>query len=81
MTLHLDPASGAPDGLMPEFLRINEATRLYPFSRSDLYRRSQLGLITIWKLGSRRVVRRAELEALVAALPRLHPRPPSSHAT
>jgi hypothetical protein len=74
MTLHLDPAAGAPEGLMPEFLRINEATRLFPFSRSDLYRRSQLGEITILKLGSRRVVRRAELEALVAALPQLHPR-------
>jgi hypothetical protein len=74
MTLNLYPAAGAPEGLMPEFLRINEATRLFPFSRSDLYRRSQLGEITILKLGSRRVVRRADLEALVAGLPRLHPR-------
>jgi hypothetical protein len=73
MTLHLDPTSGAPEGLMPEFLRINEATRLYPFSRSDLYRRSRLGQLTILRLGSRRVVRRTELEALVAALPHLHP--------
>ena len=78
MTLHLDPASGALEGLMPEFLRINEATRLYPFSRSDLYRRSQLGQLTILRLGSRRVVRRTELEALVAALPRLHPHAPTA---
>jgi hypothetical protein len=72
--LHLNPVSAVPEGLMPEFLRINEATRLFPFSRSDLYRRSQLGEITVLKLGSRRVVRRAELEALVATLPQLHPR-------
>ena len=78
MTLHLDPAAGAPEGLMPKFLRINEATRLYPFSRSDLYRRSQLGQLTILRLGSRRVVRRTELEALVAALPRLHPHAPAA---
>ena len=78
MTLHLDPAAGAPEGLMPKFLRINEATRLYPFSRSDLYRRSQLGQLTILRLGSRRVVRRTELEALVAALPRLHPHAPTA---
>jgi hypothetical protein len=80
MTLHLAPASDATEGLAPEFLRINEAVRLFPFSRSDLYRRSQLGEITILKLGSRRVVRRTELEALVAELPRLHPHPASAAA-
>jgi hypothetical protein len=80
MTLHLTPASNATDGLAPEFLRINEAVRLFPFSRSDLYRRSQLGEITILRLGSRRVIRRAELEALVAALPRLHPQPTADAA-
>jgi hypothetical protein len=80
MTLHLAPATGAAEGLAPEFLRINEAVRLFPFSRSDLYRRSLLGEITILKLGSRRVIRRAELEALVATLPRLHPQPAADAA-
>jgi hypothetical protein len=73
MTLDQAPAFGASAELLPEYLRLNEAVRLFPFSRSDLYRRSQIGQLTILKLGARRLVRRTELEALLAALPRLHP--------
>ena len=55
------------------WLRIETAVREYPFSRASLYRLSAQGRIEILKLGSRSILRRADLERLLDTLPRLHP--------
>jgi hypothetical protein len=61
---------------LPAWLRIETAVREYPFSRASLYRLSAQGRIEILKLGSRSIIRRADLERLLEGLPRLHPRAP-----
>jgi hypothetical protein len=58
---------------VPEYMRLDAVLKHYPFSRSDLYRRSAAGELEILKLGSRSVIRRSELERLLRNLPRLHP--------
>lgn len=60
--------------LRPVIVRIDTAVRLYGFSRSDLYRRSIAGEIELLKCNGRTVIRVVDLDRLVDALPRLHPR-------
>ena len=56
-------------------LSVGDVRREYPgFSRSRLYKLSSEGLIEILKIGNRSVVRRRDIEQLLDAAPRLHPR-------
>jgi hypothetical protein len=65
----------APTALAP-VLAVDHVQWEYPgLSRSRLYQLSAKGEIEILKLGKRAVVRRSEIERLLNAAPRLHPRP------
>jgi hypothetical protein len=56
-------------------LQVDHVQWEYPgLSRSQLYKMSALGEIEILKIGKRAVVRRSDIEALLDAAPRLHPR-------
>lgn len=56
-------------------LQIDHVQWEYPgLSRSQLYKLSARGEIAILKVGKRAVVRRSDIERLLDAAPRLHPR-------
>jgi hypothetical protein len=54
----------------PLAVRLDEASRISGFSRSDLYRRAARGEIIFLKSGCRVLVKMDSLRAAVAALPR-----------
>jgi len=62
-------------------LPVADVHREYPgFSRSRLYAPSAAGHIEILKVGSRSVIRRADIERLIDNAPRLHPHVPTDAA-
>jgi hypothetical protein len=67
--------------IVSQIIPLDDVCREYPgFSRSRLYKLSSEGKLEILKIGSRSMIRRADIEAFIAAAPRLHPRIPADAA-